>query len=244
MPIVLVTGTDTGAGKTFVTAAIVAALTARGERFAVVKAVETGCRTADGGLRAADGEVLAAAADLSVSDVCVERLAEPLAPAIAGEREGRTIDVESLVATLGERARAVPLLLVEGAGGLRVPITVAFDFADLARALDASVLVVVGSRLGALNHALLTFDALAARGIRVCGYVLNDLAPQSDLAVATNGSLLERVTDVRSLGTLPWVEDAEAVLAGLRARGPTTMLARRRLADLGARLDLEAIRAG
>ncbi len=240
----LVTGTDTGVGKTFVTAALAAALTARGVRIAVAKPVETGCRLVDGELYAEDAATLRAAAslDVPIERVCPYRFADPLAPAVAAARAGSRIDADALVATLDDAARDVELLVIEGAGGLLVPIADRFSYADLAAALSAAVIVVVGSRLGALNHALLTIDALAARAIPVHGYVVNRLAPPGDLAVDTNTEALAALAPAPRLGDVPWHPEAAALLAALRAGGEAAVRARARASTVATRhLDLATI---
>lgn len=233
MSVVLVTGTDTGIGKTLVTAALAAALARQGRRVGVVKPVETGCRPDP-----EDARTLAAAAGdtAPLADVCPYALPDPLAPALAAERAGVRIDVAALVAHVRRRAATVDVLLVEGAGGLLVPLTPDTSFADLAQRLDARVIVVVGSRLGAINHALLTLEALATRRIAVAGYVVNRLGPSDDLAIATNEPLLAALSTVPCLGIVPWIADAAALLAALRSGGAGSDLARARLADLGAGL--------
>ena len=240
MTVLFVTGTDTGIGKTLVTTALAAALVARGRRVGVVKPVETGCRWEDDGLVPEDALTLAAAAHdpAPLESVCPYRLPDPLAPALAAERAGVTIDVEGLATHLRRRATTVDVLLVEGAGGLLVPLTRHESFADLALRLGAQVLVVVGSRLGAINHALLTFEALARRSIALAGYVVNRLGPSNDLAVETNDELLRSLTAVPCLGTLPWTPDAAELLAALRMGGGAADTARARLARLGDALDL------
>lgn len=234
----LVTGTDTGIGKTLVTSALAAAVARRGRRVGVMKPVETGCRN--------DPEdaltLAAAAADPSpLSDICPYRLPDPLAPALAAERAGIVIDIAALVAQARARATGVDLLLVEGAGGLLVPLTTATSFADFAALLGARVLVVVGSRLGAINHALLTFAALATRGITLAGYVVNRLGSDDDLAVATNEPLLRRLTTAPGLGTLPFLPEATSLLHAVRSNGPAGGAARTRLADLGDTLALDTL---
>jgi dethiobiotin synthetase len=254
MNILLVTGTDTGAGKTLVTAAVAAALAARGMRIGVAKPAETGCRLRDGVLYPEDAATLAGAAGSSelLERVCPYRFAEPLAPALAAERAGSTIDLETLVTALRQRAAGLDVLLVEGAGGLLVPLTRSATYADLTIALAAHVLLVVGSRLGAINHALLTLAALEARALPARGYVLNRLAAETDLAAETNGPLLRALTPVPCLGELPWLANAGALLAALRehadagtaTRVPaaTSAAARAGLAALAsAHLDLDAI---
>jgi dethiobiotin synthetase len=241
-PPLFVTGTDTGIGKTLVTSAIAAAFATRGLRVAVAKPAETGCRHEGNDLVPADALALAAAAgDRSpLAAICPHRFADPLAPALAAERSGATIDVGALVAHLGARAAAADVLLIEGAGGLLVPLTRAASFADLIAALGARVLVVVGSRLGAINHALLTLAMLAARDLPIAGYVVNHLAVD-DLAVATNDALLRSLTPVPCLGTLPFLPGAAALVAALTAGGAAAADARARLAALGASLDLERL---
>jgi dethiobiotin synthetase len=233
--VIFVTGTDTGVGKTVVTCALAAAFARRGRRVGVVKPAETGCRP-----DAEDAAALATAAGdpAPLADVCPYRLPEPLAPSLAAERAGVAIDVGALTALVRRRAAAVDVLLVEGAGGLLVPLTRETSFADLARRLDAPVLVVVGSRLGAINHALLTFEVLAARRLPIAGFVVNRLGTPDDLAVATNEPVLATLTQVPCLGVVPWMPDASALLIALRAGGDGAADARTRLADAGDALDL------
>lgn len=240
MSALVVTGTDTGVGKTLVAAAVVAGLAARGLRVGVAKPVETGCTGTPEDAAALAG---AAAAAEPLEAICPVRLPAPLAPLLAAERAGTAIDAAALVAALRARAAAHDLLVVEGAGGLLVPLTPAVSYADLAAALAAPVLLVVGSRLGAINHALLTLEVLAARGLAAAGYVVSPLAPPGDLATDTNAALLARLTAVPCLGVLPWVADAPALLAALR--GPAPAAARARLAALArAHLTLDALARG
>jgi dethiobiotin synthetase len=244
MTALLVTGTDTGVGKTLVTAAIAAALGARGLRVAVAKPVETGCLLVEGVRYPEDAATLAAAAATPepLEVVCPYRFADPLAPMLAAARAATTIDVAVLVRALATRAARADVCLIEGAGGVLVPLTSTATYADLARALDAPVLLIVGSRLGAINHALLSLEALAARGLRVVGYVLNRIAPDGDPAVETNAALLRSLTATRCLGELPRLADAVATLRALRGAGPEVATARARLAAFAlAHLDLDAL---
>jgi dethiobiotin synthetase len=251
MSALVISGTDTGVGKTLVTAAIAAALHAGGTRVGVAKPVETGCRTVDAGtadeLFPEDAATLAAAADSTepLEVVCPYRFAEPLAPAVAAARAGTAIDFPALVRALAARASRHDQLLVEGAGGLLVPITLTESYLDLARALRAPVLLVVGSRLGAINHALLSLEILAARNVATVGYVVSRLAPDADLAVATNTASLRALTSVPCLGELPWMgDDAAALLRALRSSPENARAARARLAALArAHLDLAALNA-
>src|SRR5262249_45838018 len=144
----LVTGTDTGVGKTFVACALAGALRARGLRVAVLKPVETGVAgVPDDALR-----LRAAAGDPApLDDVCPYRLRAPLAPAVAARLEGTPLDVGRLAALIPRRAAAADVLLVEGAGGLLVPLTAAATTLDLAVRVGLPVLVVGANRLGTIN---------------------------------------------------------------------------------------------
>ena len=167
-----ITGTDTGVGKTFVARGIASALRARGRRVGVLKPVETGCG-AGMTRRPADALALrsAAGSTLSVDRICPYRLDAPLAPDVAARLENVRIDPEVILAAFRVIDADHDLTIVEGAGGLLVPIVQRYAMADLARDLDLPLLVVVDSRLGAINHTLLTLEAAAARGLAVRGYV-------------------------------------------------------------------------
>ena len=204
-----ITGTDTGVGKTFVTRGIASTLRAQGRRVGVLKPVETGC---GGSLtrRPADALALRAAAGstLRIDRICPYQLDAPLAPDVAARLENRRIDPAVIVAAFRAVERDHDVTLVEGAGGLLVPIVERYSMADLARDLDLPLLVVVDSKLGAINHTLLTLEAAAARGLSVRGYVLNH-ASAADEAATTNASVLARCTDTPCLGEIAWTPAAE-----------------------------------
>lgn len=214
----LVTGTDTGVGKTTVTCAVAAALARRGSRVGVVKPAETGCEEIAGQLFPADAALLKffSGCDSSLENICPYRARAPLAPAIALAREGIRLRLESVVASTNRLADSYDLTLVEGAGGLLVPLAGSATFADLARQCGLSLVVVVGNRLGALNHARLTIDWACFNDLEVTGYIVNQLAPASDLAAETNIETLERLLG-RSMGVLPWLGRIECSTAD-RAR--------------------------
>lgn len=205
-----ITGTDTGVGKTFIARGIAATLRARGRRVGVLKPVETGCGSG-AERRPADAAALRAAAgsDLALDRICPYQLDAPLAPDVAARLERTRVDPTVLIAAFEAIDRTHDVTLVEGAGGLLVPITECYLMADLARDLDLPLLVVVGSKLGAINHTLLTLEAAAARGLAVRGYVLNRASEEEDAASATNASLLARCTDAPCLGAVGWTPSAE-----------------------------------
>ena len=196
----LVTGTDTGVGKTVVAAALVVALRARGRRAIGFKPVETGVEpgaVSDSALLERASESGGALAKPLLS------LHEALAPAVAADRSGVTASgplIEGRARALQQRFDAV---VVEGAGGVGVPLAWGYTALDLASALGLSAVVVARPGLGTLNHVWLTVEALRARGVPVTAVVLNGVSPNPDLAEQTNPAALARMLpDVRCL-TLP-----------------------------------------
>lgn len=174
-----VTGTDTGVGKTLVSAALLHALARRHPRVAGMKPVAAGQVRASDAWASEDVLALRAASTVRVppgldSPVL---LPDPLSPHIAARRAGTTIDIGHLVRCHRELGRLADAVVVEGAGGFHVPLSDDTTGADLAQALALPVVLVVGLRLGCLNHALLTFDAIRARGLVLAGWVANRIDP-------------------------------------------------------------------
>lgn len=211
-----VTGTDTGVGKTTVACAILAAARARGLTVDAIKPVETGCSADAGGqLHPADAVALARAAGQD-QPRALQLFAAPLAPAVAAELEGRAVDVDLLVEGVARaRAAAPDLLLVEGAGGLLVPLTAHLDMAGFAVQLGLPLLVVARDGLGTINHTLLTLEAAARRGLTVAGVVLNAALPGTPRRDAERNALeISRRGSARLLGILhPLADQAPAALA-------------------------------
>ena len=214
-----VTGTDTGVGKTVVSCAIVAALRARGLRVGVYKPIETGCTLRDGRRVGEDCERLAAAAGnvQAAGSVASYLLREPAAPLVAARAERLTIDTSRLVQDYADIAERYDYVLVEGAGGLLVPITEGFSYRELARALELPVLCVVASRLGCISHARLTMEAVAAAALPLAGYVINQMQPAASLADRTNADVLRELSPARPIGRFPVIapDASPAALAQL-----------------------------
>ncbi|HTY56847.1 MAG TPA: dethiobiotin synthase [Candidatus Binataceae bacterium] len=200
----LITGTDTGVGKTTVGCALGFALRARGLRVGVMKPVETGVEQMP-----MDAVALksVSSAQHSLEMICPFRYKAPLAPAVAAETEGVPLPDLSRIKTLfSEIAASSDVVLVEGAGGLTVPITWEANYADLARELDLQIVLVVANRLGCINSTLLTLDYAARRALRVKGFILNQAQKDDSPAVATNAATLCRLTAVPYLGSMRYQE--------------------------------------
>jgi dethiobiotin synthetase len=190
---IFVTGTDTGVGKTTVTSGLAAALLRRGLSVGVFKPAETGCSPGpDGSLQPEDACRLKFFSEcrLDLKTICPYALHEPLAPLVAAQRQYTDIDLDEIRRCHQTVTAIHDVTLIEGAGGLLVPITKTATYADVAAQLGGPLLVVVGSRLGAINHALLTVRYAQTIGLRVCGYVVNFLAAHPDTAAETNVNVL------------------------------------------------------
>ena len=174
-----ITATDTGAGKTFVGTRLVEALTAGGYKVAVRKPAESGCPEIDGQLVPMDASALHKAAEgwEALDTVCPFVLRDPLSPPRAARRMKRKLFLDELTAacTMPDEA---DFMLVEGAGGLFAPLAEDALNADLAKALDLPVLLVVPDKLGAINQALLGIHAVTHYGLKLAGVVLNQVEPE------------------------------------------------------------------
>jgi dethiobiotin synthetase len=190
---VFITGTDTGVGKTVVAAALIKSLTRQGVRVAAMKPVAAGASMTPSGLRNADALALLQAANIAAAYETVNPycFAAPIAPHIAARDAGVVVDIEVLRQRFDELASLADCVVVEGAGGWLTPISASASMADVAAALALPVVLVVGLRLGCLNHALLTARALAAHGAGLAGWIGNSIDPAFDRA-ADNIAALEK----------------------------------------------------
>jgi dethiobiotin synthetase len=192
-----VAGTDTGVGKTAVTIAMIRALVRQGLRVAAMKPVAAGAEPTPDGLRNDDAVALVRAANVAIeyslaNPVC---LALPASPHIAARKAGTRIDLASILRAYDEIIRdgSVDVVAVEGAGGWFAPISETETMADVAKALGLPVILVVGMRLGCLNHALLTADAVRASGLRLGGWIANHIDPEFAHAAENVTTLEERL---------------------------------------------------
>lgn len=206
MPAFFVTGTDTGIGKTTVAAALLAQARSQGLSTLGLKPVAAGCEQTEAGWRNDDALQLQAQSSLAVryEEINPVTLPEPWSPHLAAEAAGKRLTIRQLSgyvrASLSHRAQ---LTLVEGAGGWRVPVSDREFLSALPKELGLPVILVVGVRLGCLNHALLTAEAIVRDGLRLAGWVANQVDPQM-LALEGNLQSLRRWLPAPCLGVLPW----------------------------------------
>lgn len=208
---VFVTGTDTGVGKTVVSSALVRGLRARGLDVGAMKPVETGVDER-GPL---DARALwSAAGELDPLElICPQRFALAAAPLVAARAEARVVELDPIHDAFARLSARHALLVVEGAGGLLVPLTPEVDMADLARGLDLPVLVVARAALGTINHTALTLRELDRRGIECIGVVVSHAGGELSPADAANLEALRQLLGDLLVGEIPPLEGATASAA-------------------------------
>jgi dethiobiotin synthetase len=209
-----ITGTDTDCGKTLVASALVHKLRAAGQRVAVMKPVASGCELTAEGLRNADAQALIAASGRawSYAQVNPYAFAPAIAPHIAAARAGVAIELQPILDAAAALAAGQDALLVEGAGGWRVPLSEELDMAALAAALQLPVILVVGMRLGCLNHAMLSAEAIARDGCQLAGWVANSIDPALAEFAANLQTLNARIP-APCLGVIPCLSDPDPLVA-------------------------------
>jgi dethiobiotin synthetase len=210
---ILVTGTDTGVGKTWVAAGLTYALRRQGLRAVYFKPVQSGCPREQGRLIPTDARFAQELAGLAeplevLTPVALEL---PLAPGVAAARARVKVDLARIAAVYRELAAKYEFMVVEGAGGLYVPLVdTRFLVLDLARWLRLPLVVVARAGLGTINHTALTVMAARHHGITVAGVVLNRYPATPGLAEQTNPQIIEEITGVPILGLVPEVSDLAA----------------------------------
>lgn len=204
-----ITGTDTGVGKTRVSAMLLTALAQRDRRVVGMKPVASGCMQTPRGLVSEDAQILRAASNVTIDEIALNpyAFASGTAPHLAAATARVHIDIAVIEAHYRRLARLAEHVVVEGVGGWLVPINERETMADVVRALDLPVILVVDPRLGSFNHALLSIQAIAASGCRLVAWVANnvqDSAPQGYLAG------LESRLPVPMLADLPYSKENNA----------------------------------
>lgn len=226
---IFITGTDTGVGKTIVSAAIIRALIKKGVKAGAMKPVETGCtpelRVKSRELRAkklipSDGMFLKDMAEMddSLDLIAPVRFEHPLAPMVAAELEKRPIGIKKIIDAYEALSKKYDFMVVEGVGGLLVPISKrqrakgkrqkAYFVSDLIKDLKLPVIIVARPTLGTINHTLLTVNQALREGLNVLGVIINrHMPPTGDIAEKTNPEVLKELCPVPIIGMLPYVED-------------------------------------
>ncbi len=224
---VFVTGTDTGIGKTFVSVALLNALCTQGVRAIGMKPVASGCTRAPDGLRNDDALALLAASYTTVPYDLVNPMAyeEPVSPHLAAAAENRPVDLHVVAAAHARLSARAEIVVVEGVGGWMAPLSETLVAGDLARTLGLPVILVVGLRLGCINHTLLTARAIIEDGAKLLGWVGSLVDPEMIEPEANVATLRARLTapclGVIKYGATP--EEAASALAGaVHALQPST----------------------
>lgn len=209
-----VTGTDTEIGKTLVSCAIVHTMVQNGWQSVGMKPVAAGAELIDGALRNEDVDALTAVSNVSAAANLINPYLFTLAaaPHVAAEQEQRHIRLELIIDSYRQLAERAEAIVVEGVGGFRVPFNATEDSADMAGLLNLPVVLVVGMRLGCINHALLSAEAIAARGLRLVGWVAN--SAQTEMAyLQENLSALRQRLNAPCLGCIPFLDTPDPATA-------------------------------
>jgi dethiobiotin synthase len=209
----LITGTDTGVGKTWVGRALGHALAAAGRQVIAIKPVETGC--SDATALEEDGALLAAATGQAEPLAALHRFAGPLIPALEPGSDEDPLDLDALILRIEALAAGADAVLVEGCGGVLAPITWEWTIVDVARSLSASALVVGVDRQRTINHALLALSALELAGIDLAGVVLTPPA-EPDASTGTTAAAIGRLAGLDRIVTVPRLDDPAAAVSHVR----------------------------
>lgn len=212
-----ITGTDTGVGKTIVTAAILRSFIKKGLKVGAMKAIETGCLNKDGILLPTDGMFLRDMAEMSDSIDLITplRFENPLSPFVAAKLENSEVEIDRVFKAFDALRKKYDFIVVEGVGGLMVPLRkeekkkATFYFVrDLIKELGLSAIIITKPTLGTLNHTILTIEALKSKKIPIKGYIINFSEPaKNDIAEKTNPEALRELLDISFLGIMPYLSD-------------------------------------
>ena len=214
-----ITGTDTGIGKTLASTALLHALRGRGQRAVGMKPVASGCVDTGDGLRNEDALALLAASDPrpDYADLNPYALSQPLAPEIAAREAGIEVGLEKIVAAFRRLQASADAVVVEGVGGWAAPLATTLDQADVVRALRLPVILVVGMRLGCLNHARLTARAIVDDGCELIGWIANHVDAEMERQ-DENFELLTARMQAPCWGRLPYDATLDALALSRRLR--------------------------
>jgi dethiobiotin synthetase len=204
---IFITGTDTGVGKTFIAAGLITALKERGLNVCPMKPLETGCRIRDGKLLPRDAVRLMNVSRVSepLDVINPYRMRTPLAPSVAARIEGINVSRRKLRSAYTRLREKYDITVVEGAGGIMVPVYKKYLFIDMINDLDIPVVIVSRPGLGTINHTLLTVHAAENRGLKVLGVIINRaLKQRRELSERTNADEIHKLGGVEILGSVPF----------------------------------------
>ena len=207
--VLFITGTDTDIGKTLIATGLLEAANSQGKKTAAIKPVAAGCSDTGEGPQNEDALMLqaAASAELSYQQVNPVALNEPMAPHIAAKEQGKRLSAGRLTGFCrGITMLPVDLVVIEGAGGWRVPINNRESMAEIPKQLNAEVVLVVGLKLGCINHALLTAQAIRSDGLKIAGWVANTM-DEDMLRLDKNIDTLKQLINEPCLGVIPKLSD-------------------------------------
>lgn len=206
-----ITGTDTGIGKTWISAAIMQLLKAQHQNVIGMKPIASGCESTAAGLRNEDALLLQQQSSIEIAYEQINPYAfEPaIAPHIAAAQSGVTIDIQHIKQTYQALSQQADWVIVEGVGGWQVPLNEDETIADLAAALDLPVILVIGMRLGCINHALLSAASIEQSGSKLAGWIANFVDPQMAEQQQNLLSLQQRIA-APLLGSVPYQQTLDA----------------------------------
>lgn len=207
---IFITGTDTGVGKTHASVSLISGWRNKGLKVGVMKPCETGCGPEGTGPGPKDAQTLLASSgtDFSLNEVCPYQFIEPMAPAEAAQTEGEKISFKKIEQLYNKISSNHDITLVEGAGGLLVPITGSKTTADLIEMLELPIIIVARSELGTINHTLLTIEAARSREIEVLGVIINrsrdpELFPPGPDEPG-NPEIISKMADIKVISVIPY----------------------------------------
>jgi len=204
---IFITGTDTGVGKTLIAGAIAKILSEKGKKIGVFKPVATGCKKTKKGLINEDAQFLArcASGKLGLDLVNPVTFKAPASPFACEKAENKKADFKKIADAYKEICQNSDFVIVEGIGGVKVPITGRFNVLDLAKAFKLPVVIVARSKLGTINHTLLTIDAIRSAGLLLAGVVINGYDEKTiDYAEKSNAQLIAKLGKVKILAVVPF----------------------------------------
>ncbi|KJU84193.1 Dethiobiotin synthase [Candidatus Magnetobacterium bavaricum] len=206
-----VTATDTGVGKTVVTALVALSLQQRGLRVAAMKPIETGCTLEDGILVPADGMFVKTTLnlDIDIDTITPVRYALPLAPMVAAMMTGNPVNLD-LIRRAWQSLDGFDAVVVEGIGGLMVPISEGYFVCDMIKELALPVILVTAAGLGCINHTLLSIEFLRSHGITTAGLVINhNVCPDGKVANTTNPDIIKQLSPIDVIATVPFIQNID-----------------------------------